>query len=224
MGAREPETFIDGGRHERFVVRRTHTRQTLGGDAEQGRGWFVDEDLVERAQRGDQHAFAMLATSSIDRLYAVAYRILRETELARDATQQALLEAWRDLPSLRDASRWEAWTYRLAVHACYALKRSEHRYTAAVHFIGSAHPSQPDAAASIADRDELERAFRRLSPEQRAVVVLHDYLGLRLTEIADLLGIPAGTARSRLHQALGKLRAALVADGAPPARKETSVG
>jgi RNA polymerase sigma-70 factor (ECF subfamily) len=181
----------------------------------------VDVDLVERARRGDQHAFAVLATSSIDRLYAVAYRILRDTELARDATQQALLEAWRDVPSLRDTSRWEAWTYRLVVHACYALRRSERRNTANILFVGHGHPSEPDATVSIADRDQLERGFRRLPPEQRAVVVLHHYLGLRLTEIAQVLDIPDGTARSRLHLALGRLRAALDSDAEAPVKKET---
>jgi RNA polymerase sigma-70 factor (ECF subfamily) len=180
----------------------------------------VDEALVVRAQAGDAHAFAVLASSAIDRLYAVAYRILREPELARDATQDALLEAWRDVPSLREPRRWEAWTYRLVVHACYRQRRSERRLSTAVQFLGIDRSSVPDTALSVADRDELERGFRRLPAEQRAVVVLHHYLGLPLTEVADVLGIPAGTARSRLHHATHRLRAALSADATLPAKRE----
>ena len=179
----------------------------------------MDEALVVRAQRGDRDAFAVLATTSIDRLYRVAYRILRDIEMARDATQQALFEAWRDLPSLRDASRWEAWTYRLVVNACYRESRHVRRLTASVRLLPLDRSSIPDTALSVADRDELERGFRRLPAEQRAVVVLHHYLGLPLTEVAEILGIPAGTARSRLHIATRRLRAALEAD-AVPATKE----
>lgn len=169
----------------------------------------MDSSLVERAQRGDHHAFSILVAGSIDRLYAVAYRILREGDLARDATQQAFMEAWRDLPALRDPNRWEAWTYRLVVHACYARKRSERRYGAAIQQLAFDDVASPDAALSVADRDQLERIFRRLPPEQRAVVVLHHYVGLPLTEVAQVLGIPPGTARSRLHNATRRLRAAL---------------
>ena len=179
----------------------------------------MDEALVERAQCGDRDAFAVLATTSIDRLYRVAYRILRDIESARDATQQALFEAWRDLPSLRDASRWEAWTYRLVVNACYREGRHDRHRTASVRVLPLDRSSTPDTALSVADRDELERGFRRLPAEQRAVVVLHHYLGLPLTEVAAILGIPAGTARSRLHTATRRLRAAIEAD-AMPATKE----
>ena len=177
----------------------------------------MDEQLVERAQSGDRDAFAVLATTSIDRLYRVAYRILRDTETARDATQQALLEAWRDLPTLRDPSRWEAWTYRLVVHAAYRAFGQERRMVAAIRQIPLDRSSMPDSTLSVVDRDELERGFRRLRAEHRAVVVLHHYLGLPLTEVADILGIPAGTARSRLHHATRRLRAAIEADAGVPA-------
>ena len=175
----------------------------------------MDQDLVERAQRGDRDAFAVLATASIDRLYRVAYRILRDIEAARDATQQALLEAWRDLPTLRDPGRFEAWTYRLVVHACFREARRDQRRLAAVRLLPVEGSSIPDTALSVADRDELERGFRRLPAEQRAVVVLHHYLDLPLTEVAGILDIPAGTARSRLHIATRRLRAAIEADAAP---------
>ena len=127
-----------------------HERKANEGRPE-GR-WTVDEALVVRAQAGDAHAFAVLASSAIDRLYAVAYRILRETELARDATQDALLEAWRDIPSLRDPRRWEAWTYRLVVHACYNQRRSERRLSATIQFLSVNRSSVPDTALSVADR------------------------------------------------------------------------
>ncbi len=172
----------------------------------------MDEDLVRRAQHGDRHAFSVLAASSVDRLYAVAYRIMRDPDLASEATQQALLEAWRDVRSLRDPGRWEAWTYRLVVHACSASRRSERRYADAVYVLRERPSTIESAERWIADRDELERAFRRLPVEQRAIVILHYYVGLRLTEVADALGIPAGTARSRLHHATVRMRQAVLND------------
>ncbi|HEY8990239.1 MAG TPA: RNA polymerase sigma factor [Candidatus Limnocylindrales bacterium] len=176
--------------------------------------------LVERAQGGDQEAFAALATASVDRCYAIAYRILRDMHRAQDATQQALLSAWRDLPTLRDPERFDAWLHRLVVRACYAEVARDRRWGTGVRLIPSDRSTVPDSASSIADRDELERGFRRLSPEQRAVLVLHHYLGYPLTEIAETLGIPVGTARSRLHYATRQLRAAIEADARPTTPKE----
>jgi RNA polymerase sigma factor (sigma-70 family) len=94
------------------------------------------------------------------------------------------------------------------------------RWGSGVRLIPSDRSSQTDTAADVADRDELERGFRRLSPEQRAVLVLHHYLGYQLTEIASTLGIPVGTARSRLHYATRQLRAAIEADARPTRPKE----
>ena len=183
-------------------------------------GGAVERELVERAWLGDRDAFARLAGDSIDRLYRVAYRIARDPEIARDATQQALLEAWRDLSSLRDPDRWQAWTYRLVVRACQRESRRERRQQGDVRLLPMDHGQIDDQATSVADRDELERGFRRLPPDQRAVVVLHHYAGLPLTEVAEILGIPAGTARSRLHVATSRLRAALEADARLPASRE----
>ena len=177
-------------------------------------------DLVERAQRGDQDAFASLGATSVDRCYALAYRILRDVHRAQDVTQQALLSAWRDLPNLNDPERFEAWLHRLVVNACYAEARRNRQWVARVRLIPSDNSNAPDLALSVADRDEIERGFRRLSPEQRAVVVLHHYLGYPLTEIAVTLGIPVGTARSRLHYATRQLRAAIEADARPMASEE----
>jgi len=172
----------------------------------------MQADLVHRAVLGDRDAFASLAEAAVDRCYAIAFRILRDPQRAQDATQQALIGAWRDMPSLREADRFEAWLYRLVVHACYAEGRRNRRWTGTIGLIPADRSTSPDPASSIVDRDELERGFRRLSPEHRAVIVLHHYAGYPLTEIALTLGVPVGTVRSRLHYATGQLRAAIEAD------------
>ena len=164
-------------------------------------GAAVQDLLVERARRGDRDAFSALAARVVDGCYSLAYAVLRDADLARDAVQAALLGAWRDLPDLREVEKFDAWLHRLVVHACYAEARRERRWTAAVRAFPTEHPTLPDTAISVADRDELERAFRRLPPEQRAVVALRYYLDLPLSEVAATLGIPPGTARSRLHHA-----------------------
>jgi RNA polymerase sigma-70 factor (ECF subfamily) len=175
----------------------------------------VERDLVEQARRGDREAFAVLVHQVSDGLYAVAQRILRDPSLAEDALQNALVLAWRRIPKLRDPDRFEAWVHRILVHACYDEAQRARHWTADVRLLPMRGPSTPDDSSVIADRDELERAFRRLSIEQRAVFVLHHYLGLPLVEIAELLEIPAGTARSRLHYAIAGLRDALAAEREP---------
>jgi RNA polymerase sigma-70 factor (ECF subfamily) len=179
----------------------------------------VDRDLVERARRGDREAFAVLVHQVSDSLYAVAFRILRDTGLAEDALQNALVLAWRRLPKLREPDRFEAWIHRILVHACYDESQRTRTWRGSVTVLPMEIPDSSDHASTIADRDELERAFRHLSIEQRAVFVLHHYLGLPLVEVAELLGIPAGTARSRLHYAIEGLRRALTAIAEPVARK-----
>jgi RNA polymerase sigma-70 factor, ECF subfamily len=179
----------------------------------------MDTDLVIRAQHGDEEAFASLAVAVGDRLHAVAHRILRDFDLAEDATQQALLAIWRDLPQLRDPARFDAWSYRLLVRACYAEGRKERRWTPSLRLLPTDGLMQADASVGVVDRDQLERGFRRLSIDHRAVVVLHHYLDWPLDRVAEALGVPVGTVRSRLHHAMRGLRAALDADARPPARK-----
>jgi RNA polymerase sigma-70 factor (ECF subfamily) len=171
----------------------------------------VDRDLVEQAKRGDREAFALLARTHADSLFAVAQRILRDVDRAEDATQQTLVIAWRQLRRLRDPDRFGAWLHRILVNACYAELDRTRRWSANVRVLA---PTDfvPADELSVSDRDELERGFRRLPPDQRAILVLHHYLGLAPSEIADVLGLPAGTARSRLHYAHRAMRAALEAD------------
>ena len=179
----------------------------------------MDRDLVVRAQGGDETAFADLTAAVGGRLHAVARRILRDVDLADDATQQALVAIWRDLPQLRDPANFEGWSYRVLIRCCFAEGRRDRAWAPNLYVLPEAGPPQPDATGAVIDRDELERGFRRLSLEHRAVVVLHYYLDLPLDGIAEVLGIPRGTVRSRLHHAMRILRAALEADARPVDRE-----
>jgi RNA polymerase sigma-70 factor (ECF subfamily) len=178
----------------------------------QHRGETVERDLVEAAQRGDREAYVDLIRTRADRLYALAYRIVRDVDGTQDAFQDALVIAWRDLPALRDPARFDAWLRRLFVHACLEHAVRERRRVANLRALPVDGPAGPDGLLSVALRDELERGFRRLPPMQRAILVLHHYVGYAPSEIAELLGIPNGTARSRLHNAHRAMRAALDAD------------
>ncbi len=177
----------------------------------------MDRDVVEQAQRGDREAFAVLARTRGDRLFGIARRILRDVSLAEDAVQQALVIAWRELPRLRDLDRFDVWLQRTLVHACYAEARRQRAWTSSIRTLPIDGPAGPDEIAALADRDEVERGFRQLPPEQRAILTLHHYLGLDSSEIGEVLDIPAGTARSRLHYAHRAMRAQLEADARPTA-------
>jgi RNA polymerase sigma-70 factor (ECF subfamily) len=169
----------------------------------------MDTDLVTRAQRGDKGAFALLATEIADRYLAVARKILRDHDLADDATQQALLSIWQGPPQLRGPARFDAWSYRLLVHACYAEGRKQRRWAPNLRLLPVDEPITDHGLSSVVDRDQLERAFRQLTFDHRAVVVLHHYLDKPLDEVAEMLGVPVGTAASRLHRALRILRSKL---------------
>jgi len=179
----------------------------------------MDTDLVVRAQHGDEEAFASLAVAVGGRLHAMAHRILRDIELAEDATQQALLTIWRDLPQLRDPARFDAWSYRLLVRACYAEGRRIRVWTPNLRLLPVDEPAEGEGLSAVVDRDQLERGFRRLSIEHRTVVVLHHYVDLPLDQVAEVLGVPIGTVRSRLFHAMRGLRAALEADARPALRE-----
>ncbi len=175
-------------------------------------GLAVDRDLVEAARGGDREAFVDLIRPRINHLFAVAQRILRDVDRAEDALQEALVIAWRDLRGLRDPDRFDAWLGRLLVHECIDQATRERRRIANLRVLPVDGPAAPDDLVTLADRDLLERGFRRLPPDQRAILVLHHYLGYAPSEIAETLGIPGGTARSRLHHAHRAMRAALDAD------------
>ncbi|HSL77019.1 MAG TPA: RNA polymerase sigma factor [Candidatus Limnocylindrales bacterium] len=175
----------------------------------------MQTELVDRARRGDREAFGVLAGGAVDRLYAIARLILRDTELAEDATQDALVRAWRDLPTLRDAERFDAWLYRLIVRSCTDIGRRRRRWRAEVRIVVR-EPAESDRASELADRDQLERGLRRLTDAQQAILVLHFYVGLSPGEAADALHIPVGTAKSRLHYAIDALRVAIAADERTP--------
>jgi RNA polymerase sigma-70 factor (ECF subfamily) len=171
----------------------------------------MDRQLVERAQRGDRDAYESLVRASASRLYRTAYRIVRDPDRADDAVQQTLVAIWRELPSLRDPERFESWTYRLVVRFCLAESRRALRTGVREVHIDELTPARSDAFAESDLRDQLDRALGELSPDHRAVVVLHHYAGLPLGEIAEILGVPYGTVGSRLHHATRALRASIAA-------------
>jgi RNA polymerase sigma-70 factor (ECF subfamily) len=177
----------------------------------------VDQQgLVERAKRGDHDAFAALLDGSLARLDAAARLVLRDPELARDAVQEASIRAWRDLAGLRDPARFDAWLYRLTMNSCLDIARRRRRRVVEVALEPIDAPARVDFAASFADRHLLDKALRDLDPAHRAVVALHYLVGLSVPEVAAALGIPLGTAKSRLHYALAALRVA-VSDEPEPA-------
>jgi RNA polymerase sigma-70 factor (ECF subfamily) len=176
-------------------------------------GAVVDQrDLVERARQGDHDAFTALAGPALARLDAAARLILRDPELARDAVQDGFIRAWRNLPALRDPDKFDAWLRQLVVHACIDITRRRRRRPIEVELTPIDGPAIADMASAIADRELLDDALRHLDPEWRAVVVLHYFLGMALPEVATNLGIPLGTAKSRLHRSLGLMRASITAD------------
>ena len=172
----------------------------------------MDRELVTRAQQGDTEAFTRLADGLSSPFLAVARRILRDVDVAEDATQQALLTVWQRLPQLRDPDKFEAWSYRLLVRACYSEGRRVRHWEPAIPMTESDKPVGQDVTGSVIDRDQLERAFLRLSLDHRTVVVLRHYRHFSLDEIANALDIPVGTVASRLHYALTTMRSAIEAD------------
>jgi RNA polymerase sigma-70 factor, ECF subfamily len=179
--------------------------------------------LVERAMRGDHDAFAALVDRSISRLDMAARLVLRDRELARDAVQDALIRAWRDLPGLRDPARFDAWLHRLTVNVCLDLIRHRRRRPIEVE-ITSIHTSAEDVPGDLARRDLLDRALARLDAGQRAVIALHHLLGMPLAEVAFALRIPLGTVKSRNHYALAAMRSTVLGEAMPRDAQEAVPG
>jgi RNA polymerase sigma-70 factor (ECF subfamily) len=185
----------------------------------------VTRELVIRAQAGDHAAFTALAAASVSRLHRVARLILRDEERANDAVQEALVAAWLDIRSVRDPDRFDGWVHRLLVRACYREANSHRRrrvFEVQVPLLDA--PGSVDTQREVLVRDQLDRGFRRLTPEHRAVLVVHHYLGLRDADAAGALGIAEGTYKSRLNRATTSLRAALEADERTPQAARESVG
>lgn len=183
----------------------------------------MDRDLVERARSGDRQAFTDLVHQVSDVLFGIARRILRDPELAEDVLQNALVTIWRKLPHLRDVDRFDGWAFRILVNACYAVAPRNRQWTATIRVLPLERADPADDYQSIHDRDELEQAFRQLPFDQRAVFVLHHHVGLPLVAVAETLGIPDGTARSRLHYATRALRTAFEEGHAPATQREGHV-
>jgi len=169
-------------------------------------------ELVDRAKRGDEEAFDALAREVGDRCMAIASWILRDADLAEDAVQAALVRAWRELRTLRDADRFEAWLHKILTNECYAEARRRTRWSAKIRVLPVPDSVDAGGVLNVNDRDQLERAFRRLTLEQRSVLVFHHVVGLSMPEIAERLGIPLGTAKSRLRNGTAAMRASLEAD------------
>ena len=172
--------------------------------------------LVERAREGDHDAFTELARGAATRLDKVARLILRDPELARDAVQEALIRAWHDLRGLRDPERFDAWLHRLTVNACLDIARRRRRRVIEVELDPIDGPAITDISGALADREIVDTAMRRLDEDGRAIVVLHYFLGMPLTDVAATLGIPIGTVKSRLHRALGEMRVAVETEPPTP--------
>ena len=171
-----------------------------------------NRELVERARSGDREAFSLLVDGSLRRLVGTAGLILRDASTGEDAAQEALIRAWRDLPSLRDVDRFEGWLYRLLVHSCQDRIRHSRREIPAEALLPAHGLAGGDPAAALADRDEIDRGLRRLSQEQRTVVILRYYGGMSDREVGEAIGRPVGTVKSRINRALDAMRAELAAD------------
>jgi len=183
----------------------------------------VHAALVIQAKQGDREAFDALARLTGDRCMAIAFRILRDFDHADDAVQAALVTAWREIRALRDPDLFEPWLHRILTNECYAEARRRRRWSAQIRVLPMSGAHDSGEIAAINDRDQIDRAFRRLTIEQRSVLVFHHYLGLPLNEVADHLGIPLGTAKSRLHHATSALRASLEADARTPSSSRGEV-
>lgn len=172
----------------------------------------MDRDLIVQVQAGDQQAFDSLTLADYPRLFRVAHGILRDRSHAEDATQQAYLDIWRNIRRLKDPAKFEAWSYRLLVHACYAEAKRTPKWLPDTALPSSREPRAADAFGSILDRDELEDGFRHLSVDQRVVIVLHYLLDMTLEQVAETLDVPQGTVNSRLSRGMDSMRTAMGVD------------
>jgi RNA polymerase sigma-70 factor (ECF subfamily) len=174
----------------------------------------TDVDVVRRAARGDSLAFEELVAVRADHSFRLARAILGNESDARDATQDAFISAWRELPRLRNAEHFDAWLRRILVNACRAQIRTRGRVRE-IAMEGAPDRSDPSPSTSdlVGDTDMLGRAFDRLIPDKRAILVLHYLQHESVAAIAETMGIPVGTVKWRLSEARGALERALLAEG-----------
>lgn len=179
----------------------------------------ADGDLILRAQIGETAAFDALIGTRLDRCYRIAWSILLDESDAADAVQDGFVLAWRDLPRLRTAGAFDGWLNQVMVNAARTLRRRRSRLRRMIVMTVDDEPIEPTPAPGdpidirhVADADAIARAFDRLPPDQRAILVLHHVEEQPVDQIAHALGIPPGTVKSRLHTARRALGAALEAE------------
>lgn len=174
-------------------------------------GSNASDVLVEMAASGQRHAFEQLVEMRLDRTFRTACAILGNEADARDATQDAFIRAWIQLPKLRDGARFDAWLNRVVLNVCRDALRKRSR--AREIDLGATEIGRPDSQGEVADREAFNAAFDRLSFADRSILVLHHLHQQPMSEIAAQLGIPTGTAKSRMHTARRALERALEAEG-----------
>lgn len=173
-------------------------------------GDATDRSTVDRARLGDLDAFESIVRARMEAVYRLSLAILGNEADARDAAQETFVAAWRRLPSLRDAERFEPWLQRIAVNAARMTLRSRRRRL--VREIPSVDVAAHFASAPVSDGDRLAVALRRLTPDQRTLLALHHHEGRGVAEIGEILSIPVGTVKSRLFAARRALDAVLCAE------------
>ena len=172
----------------------------------------MERELVERARRGDQDAYDALVRGKVESVHRLALAILGREADAQDAAQEAFVLAWRKLPGLRDPARFDAWLDQIVRNACRMSLRQQRgvREISVDSMVGyEPSGSTPDRSAAVAAADAFDRAFARLSVDQRAILVEHHLQAMSVVQIAERLGIPVGTAKSRLNHARTLLARAL---------------
>ena len=192
--------------------------------AAQGTASVLDEALVRSAARGDVDAFEALAATRLDRCYRLAWSIVHNDADAADVTQEAFVAAWRTLPRLREPGAFDGWLNRIVANAALTVirRRTRRREVQSIPVAAAGDdvdtwdadqaPNQAIESDAIVEREAMRRAFGRLRPKERAVLVLHHVDGRPVDEVARALGIPAGTVKSRLHAARRSLQAAMEAE------------
>ena len=175
-------------------------------------GPAADRSLVDRARDGDLDAFEQLVRARMDAVYRLTHAIVIDEADAADAAQETFVAAWRQIRSLRDPARFDAWLQRIAVNAARMTLRARRRRTVREVATSSAVDATSEQTADASDASLLTTALHHLSADQRTLLALHHLEGRSVAELAALLEIPAGTVKSRLFTARQALDAAIAAE------------